>query len=178
MTPMMQIETIAETRLTARQETEIAGLLARCFATDFGGRSFYQQRHHLRLLLRDPDLVGHVAMTFRAIRIGDDLTDIAGLAEVATDPGHRGKGIARALVRAAIAEARSSLADHVLLFGDATLYAAAGFQAVRNPVTWIDLSGARMGAVHAGRAVSLMVLPLRDKDWDPQASIDLMGNLF
>jgi predicted N-acetyltransferase YhbS len=174
----VNIDTVAETDLSAAHEDEIAALLARSFATDFGGRSFYQQRHHLRFLARDPDLVGHVAMTLRAIRIGDALTDIAGLAEVATDPAHRGKGIAAALVGTAIAQARGSRATHLMLFGDAGVYAAAGFRAAHNPMRWIDLTGARMGAIRSARATHLMVLPLRDRPWDPSAPLDLLGNLF
>jgi predicted N-acetyltransferase YhbS len=159
----MKVETIPEVRLTPAQDAEIAALLARCFTTDFGGRSYFQQRHHLRLVARDPGLVGHVALTLRAIRAGGVLTDIAGLAEVATDPAHRGKGIAATLLQAAIAEAKASPAQ---------------FQSVHNPITWIDLTGARMGTVHSERAQSLMVLPLRDKEWDAIAPLDLMGNLF
>ncbi len=174
----MQIETVPEARLSPAQEVEIAALLARCFGTDFGGRSFYQQRHHMRLLARDPHVVGHLALTLRAIRIGDQLMDIAGLAEVATDPDHRGKGIAATLLQAAIAEAKASPARFMLLFGTARIYPAAGFVSARNPMTWIDLTGARMGAVQVAVAKALMVLPLGDKAWDPAAPLDFLGNLF
>lgn len=174
----MKIETIPEARLTLAQDAEIAALLARCFDTDFGGRSFYQQRHHIRLMAHDPALVGHMALTLRAIRIGDQLTDVAGLADVATDPTHRGKGIAAALLQAAITEAKASPAEFLLLFGTAPLYAGAGFVAVHNPMTWIGLTGARMGAVQSKQAESLMVLPLRNKEWDAAAPLDLLGNLF
>lgn len=174
----MQIETIPETRLTHARDAEIAALLMRCFATDFGGRSFYQQRHHLRLVARDQALVGHMALTLRAIRIGGELTDIAGLADVATDPSHRGKGIAATLLQAAIAEAKASPAQFMLLFGTAGLYAGAGFQTAHNPMTWIDMTGAEIGSVHSERATSLMVLPLRENPWDAIAPLDLLGNLF
>jgi predicted N-acetyltransferase YhbS len=174
----MQVETIPEMRLTRAEDAEIASLMARCFPTDFGGRSFYQQRHHLRLVARDPHLVGHVALTIRAIRVAGVLTDIAGLAEVATDPDHRGKGVAASLLQAAITEAKASPADFLLLFGTAGLYAAAGFQPVHNPMTWIDLTGARMGAVHSQPAKSLMVLPLGERPWNASAPLDLLGNLF
>lgn len=174
----MKIETITETRLNVSQDAEIAELLACCFPTDFGGRSFYQQRHHVRLVARDPGLVGHMALTLRAIRTGGQLTDIAGLAEVATHPAHRGKGIAATLLQAAIAEARDSSAAFLLLFGTARLYAAAGFLPVHNPMTWIDLTGAHTGVVHSQRAESLMVLPLRDKHWNAAAPLDMLGGLF
>jgi predicted N-acetyltransferase YhbS len=174
----MQIDLIPELSLTSAHEAEIAALLARCFDTDFGGRSFYQQRHHLRILARDTDLIGHIALMLRAVRIGDELTDIAGLAEVATDPAHRGQGIAATLLQAAIAQAMASPAQFLLLFGTAQLYASAGFVAVRNPMRWIDLSGARMGLVQQQAAQALMVLPLRGQTWDAAAPIDMLGNLF
>jgi predicted N-acetyltransferase YhbS len=178
MTPQMQIETTPEMRLTLAHEAEIAALLARCFDTDFGGRSFFQQRHHLRVMARMPGLAGHVAVTFRAIRVGDQLVDVAGLAEVATDPDYRGKGIATALLQAAIAETKASQARHLLLFGTAGIYPAAGFVPAHNPMTWIDLTGARLGAVRSQPAKTLMVLSLGKETWDETAPIDFLGNLF
>lgn len=83
----MQVEAIPKWQFSPADETEIAGLLARCFPTDFSGRSFFQQRHHLRLVIRAQGrIVGHMALLFRAIRLGETLVNIAGLAEVATDP--------------------------------------------------------------------------------------------
>lgn len=174
----MQIEIIPETLLTVAQDAEIAALLARCFTTDFGGRSYFQQRHQLRLVARNPGIISHMALTLRAIRIGGALTDIAGLAEVATDTAHRGQGIAATLLQSAIVEAKASPAVFLMLFGTARLYAAAGFQSAHNPMTWIDLTGARMGNVRSERAESLMVLPLRDNAWDATAPLDLLGHLF
>jgi predicted N-acetyltransferase YhbS len=174
----MQIDVIHETHLTAAQDAEIAALLAQCFDTDFGGRSFFQQRHHMRVIARAPHLVGHMALTMRAVRIGEVLSDVIGLAEVATSPSHRGQGIAAALLHVAIAEARESMARYVFLFGNAQLYAAAGFVPVTNSVTWTDLSGARTGAVCTNDMTHLMALPLRGDPVDPAAPIDLLGHAF
>lgn len=175
----MQIDRIPEWRLTPADEAQIVALLARAFTTDFGGRSFFQQRHHLRLLARDGGaVVGHVAILFRAIRLGNDLVTIAGLAEVATDPDRRGEGIAARLLAEAIAEARASNAAFLTLFGTAGLYAGAGFRPVRNPLIWAEMTGAHTGGVCRDRAESLMVLPLGPRDWDEAVEVDLLGNLF
>lgn len=174
----MTIDRIEETRLSAADEAAIAGLLARCFTTDFGGRSFFQQRHHVRLVQRDPGIVGHVAITFRAVRLGDRLVDIAGLAEVATDPARRGEGIAARLVAAGAEEARAARADFVLLFGTAGVYAGAGFRPARNPLVWADMTGARTGRIRRARKAALMVLPLGDTPWDDGAPVDLLGQMF
>lgn len=175
----MQIDRIPEWRLTPQDEAQIVALLARAFTTDFGGRSFFQQRHHLRLIARDGDaLVGHVAVLFRAVRLGDDLVTIAGLAEVAADPDRRGEGIASRLLAEAIDEARRSNAVFLMLFGTAGLYAGTGFRPVRNPLVWAEMTGARTGKVCRYRVESLMILPLRFRDWDETVEVDLLGNLF
>lgn len=175
----MQIDRIAEWALTPGDEAQIAALLARCFSTDFGGRSYFQQRHHLRLVTRDQGkILGHMGLLFRAVRLGGALTDIAGLADVATDPASRGQGIAQALLHAAIAEARASQAQFFLLFGNATLYSGNGFRKYPNTLTYLDMRGARTGEVRTEAPEALMVLPLRDQPWPAAAPLDLLGTLF
>ncbi|WP_291837194.1 GNAT family N-acetyltransferase [Limimaricola sp.] len=177
--PALPIERIAETDLTPNDETAIAALLARAFSADFGGRSFFQQRHHLRFVVREAGTVlGHAALTLRAVRLGDTLVDIAGLAEVATLPEARGRGIATALVGAAIAAARGGPARFVLLFGDRPLYAGLGFVAQPNPVRFVEMTGARTDSVVTSRDKGLMVLPLADETWNGATELDLMGQAF
>lgn len=174
----MQIDRIEETRLNAAHEGQIATLLTRAFGPDFGGRSYYQQRHHVRLVTGRPQIVGHIALTFRDIRVADSLTPVYGLAEVATDPDHRGKGIASALLQAAIAEARASPAQFLLLFGDAPLYAAAGFRPATHRLHYTVLNGARTRATNRAQSNGLMALPLRDQPWPDGADLDMLGHLF
>ena len=175
----MQIETIPEWSLTAAVDAEIAALLARCFPTDFGGRSFFYQRHHLRLVTREAGaIVGHMALTLRAVQLGDRLVTIAGLAEVATDPAQRGKGVAAALLQVAIAEAKASPAEYLLLFGVAKLYNAAGFRKVSNKMAHVAARGTRAIRIVSAGDDNLMVLPLRDQLWPDAAPLDLRGPVF
>ena len=175
----MPVERIPEWALTNVDEAAIVCLLARSFDTDFGGRSYFKQRHHLRLVRREAGkIIGHMAMTFRDVRLGDRLVDVAGLAAVACDSDHRGTGVATALLRTAMAEARASQAQFVLLFGTAGLYAGAGFQPVHNPTTYVEMLGARTGPVKSEAAETLQVLALRDAAWDGGAALDLLGCLF
>jgi predicted N-acetyltransferase YhbS len=174
----MRTERLEEVRLSAPDEAEIADLLSRCFDTDFGGRTAFRQRHHLRFIVRDQAIVGHLACTFRDIRQGSRLIPVIGLAEVATDPNHRGKGIASALLDAAIAEGRLGPARFALLFGDAPIYARSGFQPVRNMMRYVEMDGAVTGEVRKEAVEGLMVLPLRDRPWDAGTMIDILGHLF
>ena len=168
------IERLAEWHLTAQDEAAIAALLARCFTTDFGGRSFFCHHHHLRLVVRGDGIIGHMALVLRSIVLDGRQVTVAGLAEVATDPGHRGQGIAASLLQVAIAEAKASPAEYLLLFGVAGIYAAAGFRRVANPLTCVEVDGTRVGT--AGDD-DLMVLALRDAPW-PEGPVDLRGPVF
>ena len=175
----MQIDRIPEWHLSAVDDAEIAALLACCFATDFGGRSFFTHRHHLRLVVRQSGrIVGHMALTLRAVQLGGRLATITGLAEVATDPDHRGQGIAAALLQAAIAEAKSSPAAFLLLFGGAKVYAAAGCRAVANRIAHVEIKGIRAARLVSDGDDSLMVLPLTDDMWPDDALLDLRGPMF
>jgi predicted N-acetyltransferase YhbS len=168
------IERIAEWDLSAKDEAAIAALLARCFTTDFGGRSFFTHHHHLRLVMRGNGIIGHMALVLRSVLLDGRQVTIAGLAEVATNPAHRGQGIAAALLQAAIDEAKASPAQYLLLFGVALLYAAQGFRKVSNPMAHVDVDGTRVMTTGDD---DLMVLPLRDAPW-PTGLVDLRGPVF
>lgn len=175
----MQIDRIPEWALTTADEGQIAQLLSRAFTTDFGGRCYFQQRHHLRIIMRaEGRIVGHMGLLFRAVRLNGMLTDVAGLADVATDPDHRGQGIAQALLQAAIAEVRASQAAFFLLFGNENIYSGNGFHRQTNSLTYLEMRGAVTGALKTEPAEELMVLPLRDQIWPAAAPLDLLGTLF
>jgi len=175
----MQIDRIDEVRLSAEDDAGIARLLARSFATDFGGRSYYQQRHAVRIVARsDGAIVGHMALCFRDVRLGEALVPVIGLAEVATDPDQRGKGVATKLLRAAIDEAYATPARFFLLFGDRPIYAAHGFVPMPNVITYLTLDGAHTGAIKTGADGGLMVRDLGRGAWDGGAPLDLLGHKF
>ncbi|RYH01590.1 GNAT family N-acetyltransferase [Salipiger sp. IMCC34102] len=176
----MHIETIPEWALSVEDDAGIADLLDRAFGPDFGGRSFYKQRHHCRVLCRGEKgrVVGHIAVLMRDIRLGDRLVPITGLAEVATDPDRRGQGLATALLQEAIATSRASLADFIVLFGDRPIYAGHGFVRANNTLTYTVLDDATTHGVKRRVEDTLMVLPVGSAQWDFAAPVDLLGHLF
>lgn len=173
------IELIPETALTAADEAEITNLLARCFDTPFNHRSYYRQRPHLRLIQRQHgQIIGHIGLLLHGVRLGGVLTEIAGLVEVATDPAHRGSGIATTLLRQAITLAQASQAEYLLLFGEAALYAGNGFTRHTNILTYLDITEGRSRDILTEPAQTLMVLPLRGQIWPATAPLDMLGPLF
>lgn len=175
----MRTEPIPELSLDAATEAGIAALLDTCFDGGFQGRSFFRQRHHLRLVARaGGQIIGHVALGLRAVRLGPDPVDVATIAEVATLPGYRGQGIASRLLAEAVAVAEASPARFLLLFGKPALYERAGLRTVSNPITHVDLRGAATGAVLHEPSAFLMVRPLGGTAWDDEAPLDLLGPKF
>jgi predicted N-acetyltransferase YhbS len=175
----MPLDRIEELRLSPGEERDIAALLALCFDTDFGGRTAFRQRHHVRYLWRDGgQLAGHVALTFRHVRQGNRLIPVTGIAEVATHPDHRRQGIARRLLDVAIDDSRASVAQFVILLGTAPIYTAMGFQPARNMIRYVDMTDAQTHAVEREMARELMVLPIAGRAWDSVTMVDLLGHLF
>ena len=177
----MRIDAIAEIDLARGQDDRIGALLDRAFGVEAGyhGRSFHKQRHHLRLLAQDDGLlVGHLALCLRVIAMGDRPTPIIGVAEVATDPAHQGKGIATKLLEAAIARSRATQAEFVLLFGDHPIYQRMGFLPRTCTLRYLGMAAGQMTQIHTRIEPATRVLPLQKTAWDDTALIDLAGPIF
>ena len=177
----MRIDAISEINLTRGQDDRIGALLDRAFGVEAGyhGRSFHKQRHHLRLLAQDDGmLVGHLALCFRVIAMGDRPTPIIGVAEVATDPAHQGKGIATALLQAAIGRSRATQAEFVLLFGDRPIYQRMGFLPRTCEIRYLAMANGISTQIHSRIEPATRVMALQTTAWDDTALIDLAGPIF
>lgn len=178
-TQIFEIRRTDEMRLTTAFETQIAHLLDEPFHGVFGTRTFFQNRHHVRFTAhKGEQLVGHLALGLRAVSLGEDLLDVIGIAEVGVDEVHRGQGIARELMMAALEEGRQSPAAFALLFGDANIYGGMGFAKATNPVTSTKFKAARTGETITETEHPLMVCPLTERDWDNSPHLDLAGFRF
>jgi predicted N-acetyltransferase YhbS len=172
------IELLPEQTLTPADESQIANLLKTSFPTDYGGRSFYKQRPHSRLIWRDGGIVSHAALFYRAIRLGGALVDVMGIGDVATASEARGRGIATDVIAQSIGAARASEARFLILFGARGLYDRAGFQTVPNHYTHVEMVGAKTGVITRADSAYFKVLPLRGMQWPTGVEVDFMGTLF
>jgi putative acetyltransferase len=103
-------------------------------------------------------VIGHVQLS-RAWAGG---TPILALGPIGVRPDHQGHGIGRALIEAAVAEARSRGEIAVILLGDPRLYPRFGFEpassyGLRNPFTGVTDNGFVI------REEDFMLLPLDDR---------------
>ena len=170
------LERIDEFDLTPQRDAELAALIARAMPPDYGGRSYYQNRHHRRYVARvDGEAVSHVASHLRAVRLGSAIHTVAGIAEVCTLPDHRRQGHAARLLDMAIDDAKAMGLPFVLLFGVERIYERAGFEAKANENRRVQMRGVATGEIVTGPAEALMVLTLGDIDWNDDALLDLCG---
>lgn len=178
---MTATDVIDEMALTPDDEAGIASLLAEAFApygAEFGGRSYFIQRPHRRLIHRgNGRILAHLSLFFRTIRHGDRLAAAVGIGDVAVDSAHRGQGLAAGLVADAIGQARLARAELIYLHGSEKIYRSAGFRSVSNPIRAVDMKNCKTVAIHYGANHDLMVLELADWTWDDGAETDLLGHL-
>ena len=173
------IERIEELRLSDAQERGIAALLAECMSADYEGRSYFQNRAHCRFIVEDGGtIIGHLGISYRAIRMGDELVDIVGIGEVAVTENHRHQGIGGQLLDAALEEGRTARADFAALFGEKSLYAGTGFVHAPNRLTASEMGGVRTGDIVREPNSYFMVKRLGEREWDADVPIDLAGFPF
>jgi predicted N-acetyltransferase YhbS len=172
------IEYIAEPDLTAPDEGAIAQILADSFPTDFGGRSFYQQRPQARMVCRVDGVIAHLAIHHRVIRVGAHLVTVQGIGDVATHPDARGQGFATQLLEAVIDRATASSTQFLMLIGRRGLYDRAGFVPVPNRYRYVDMTGAQTKVIDTETSPFLHVRPVGDMVWDGAAALDLLGHKF
>lgn len=155
------IEVIPEFELCAQDERQIAQVIRQSFPTDYSGRSYYQQRPHVRVVKREQVIVAQISVFYRSIRLGGALVPIIGIGDVACLPDHRGQGIGSALMERALELGAHSQAEFALLFGKRTLYDRAGFVALKNPYLCVDMTGAETNELAQRDANFLMMRPLK-----------------
>jgi predicted acetyltransferase len=127
-------------------------------------------RESLRVVLRDGAVAGGCAVVPMAQHFGGRPVPTAGIHAVGIDPAHRGRGAARALMRAVLAEARGRGTPLSTLFASSVpLYRSVGYEragaSFRAEVPLASLAPLR------GARTDLAVRALDDADRDAVAAI-------
>ena len=160
-------------------DTAVAGLLDACFGGAHGGRTFFKQVPHRRLLAwSGGGLVGHVGMDLRAVRVGEAVVHVLGIVDLCVAPAARRRGIGAALLHEA--ENRAGGQSFALAMADdPRLCRRAGYSLIHAAdVTFLAIDGLRChSVVRRDLSEIFMVKRLAGNAW-PDGPIDLLGHLF
>ncbi len=118
-------------------EEEIVPLLNSCFGTNANPEDYARageidpgfDQNKIWVAEDNGKIVGHVMSIRRQVNLGEGFINAAGIAAVCTDKGHRGKGIASSLMKAALSELDESVAMLYTDYGSTAhrIYRRSGF---------------------------------------------------
>ncbi|MEM7759932.1 MAG: GNAT family N-acetyltransferase [Cyanobacteria bacterium P01_A01_bin.40] len=150
-----------------------------CFSQSLS-RSYFKQLPHFRYLVFIAEqLVGHMAVDHRVIRVGDCVVTIFGVIDLCVQPSYRRQGIATQSLNLLTELAQEKSVDFLFLVsGHDSVYLNNGFQAVSQKCSWLGIEEHRnCGILTETIKESFMVKQTGDKLW-VNAPIDLLGYMF
>ena len=116
----MQLQIVSESQINNSLDVAIKQILCICFPEEKDILSKINYWHSVpawRVILKeDQELIGHVAIVDRTIRIGQSLARVAGGQGVSLLPEYRGKGLCDRMFEAVAAEALRQGFDFGMLF--------------------------------------------------------------
>ena len=161
------------------RDSAVAGLLDACFDGAHGGRTFFKQVPHQRVLAwSGDDLVGHVGMDLRVVRVGGVTVSVLGIVDLCVAPAARKQGIGAALLQGAEERAEGQ-SFSLAMADDSRLYRRAGYSRINAAdVTFLAIEDLRChGVIRRDLSEVFMVKPLAGDAW-PDGPIDALGHLF
>ena len=161
------------------RDEAIANLLDACFDGAHGRRPSFNQILHERLLAwSGSDLLGHVGMDYRVVRVGEAIVPVVGIVDLCVAPGARRQGIGAALLQGAEERARGQ-SFALAMADDPRLYQESGYSLLHAAdVTFLAIDELRChGVIRRDLSEVFMVKRLTFDAW-PDGPIDLLGHLF
>jgi predicted N-acetyltransferase YhbS len=178
---MTQIRKVQEPDIDETLDARIKTSLCRCFPDNsdtFGKtRAWHGSYPSFSIVMEDrDDIVAHVGIVDRTVRVGDTSLRVAGIQNVFVLADYRGQGLCDVVMTMAMQEAEIQRFDAGLLFCIPELekvYARSGWNVLRADKTLrIDEMGNEVTLPEYNIA---MVYPLQIKEF-PLGAIHLMGN--
>ncbi|MEY4518546.1 MAG: hypothetical protein RLZZ499_1145 [Cyanobacteriota bacterium] len=143
-------------------------------------RSYFKQLPHFRYLaFMDDQLVAHMGIDHRVIRVGDGIFTIFGIIDLCVKPSHQGKGIASQLLNEITELAKKKSIDFLFLVAaDNRLYLKNDFKAVSQECQWLGIEDhANCGVLTETIEEDFMIKQTGNKLWIDEP-IDLLGYMF
>lgn len=106
---MIRIQVLADRVVAAGVRDPLRPLLDQAFPGFFGCRISVKQSPHVGIVMQDgDDVIGHVALDHRVIRIGDEVVRICGLIDLCVAAHRRGSGLGSRRLHEAELQARQA----------------------------------------------------------------------
>lgn len=177
--PLM-IQTFTEPTLPTAVQDQLRPLLDEAFPGLFNGRTYVKQQPHFRIIMHaGSDVVGHVALDYRVIRIGVEVVRICFVIDLCVHKDRRGQGIGSKLLEEAEAQARQAEVCFMVLIADLHgFYGRHGFLRIQGVSTkWLEIKDrASHSLIEGDLSDQLMAKPLNECGW-PEGPIDMLGYL-
>lgn len=177
----MQMTLSNEFQLDLHTQQQIAQLLELCFPEEqFHGRTYFKQRPHYRLLLKDNEnLMGQIALDYRVMLLNHQPIHVLGLIDVAVFPEFQGRGCATQLMFKLLEIAQNFHwnIDFLFLVSEHhAFYEKFGFQLTPQQVTWlVTVNHVNYGIKKEFVDDCLMYKQIGQKIWQDHAELDLLG---
>lgn len=178
---MDSVRIIDEQELEPDLEAAIRQALVTCFPKDAEffsrSRAWHGSAPAFSALVSEDDrVIAHLGVVQRRIKVGGTPVEMAGIQNVCVLDEHRGRGLCREMLAAAMAEAKSRGIDFGLLFCVAELvpvYERCGWKRLPDqPVIRVDSDGLEKPLVEGNLP---MWLPLGEEGF-PRGTVHLGGN--
>ncbi len=177
---MLNYQRIEEIQIGAKQQSAIYNLLKDAFGAYPHDRIYANQLPSFRFLVWDKNtLIGHMAVEYRTINIGQETAKVFGIADLCVDKNYQHKNIATTLLQQLEELGQKSFIDFILLIApDHGVYEKNGFQLVDNPCRWLMINNHQTFGV-GNRKIEdcLLVKQIGSTSW-PAGLVDLLGHIF
>lgn len=176
----MQIQRLEEFLISSTIHQQIAQLLVDCFSEYPHQRSYLKQQPSFRYLVWEANqLIAHLGVEHRKIRVADSVCSIFGVADLCVHQAHQSQKIASTLLSQLEQLGQDNGIDFIVLTsGEHQFYQKNGFNLVQNTCRWLMINEHQtLGVAHRRIEESLMVKTLGDKPWK-SGLVDFLGHIF
>ena len=158
-------------------ETTVQALLNEAFPEGSSTDGDYYALHGVPdriLIAREArQVVGHLAVYRRQVKIGDEVLEIGMIGAVAVAPDHRRRGHCRRLLQRAHDYLRARSIPFSILFAfEPRVYLSSGYRLMQNETHFLDVDGAWKSFVYRGS----MYAELAERRW-PNRMLELVGGV-
>lgn len=176
----MIIKRIEEFKITKSQHLQIGALLKQCFSAYPNEQSFYKQFPNFRFLVFEKkQLIAHLAIIHRRVKVGADNHSIFGVSDLCVHPDFQHQKIASVLLEELENLGKKHRVDFILLIAqEQDFYKKNQFKTFNNDCRWLIINEQQsLGIAQRNLDNSLMVKTLGDKKWKNE-TVDFLGCLF